>query len=223
MRLLRSAVLAAAALVVCASAASATVKYEDLRHDNPSIDAAVASMTNSDIHGTFNRISAILNRSAVASLEAGAGTEGLLPRNAEDGLQAALADLYLDLKQELGAGTLTLGERYTIIQTVDVAVGRRIVQLYQGWEDDGCIPDPEIPCPPVARPEVLGAYQNVVLALRGWVTGIANDWNTNYTSDPSYHVVDAPTSTNYSADNFTSWVADLGDWGRAVGVPSIDD
>src|SRR5688572_23445329 len=87
------------ALTVAAPVAAYT-PYHELRQEFVSIDAAVAAMSSSDINGTFNRISAILDRGNVRDLAAGQWTQ--LPGNFQSGMLAALEDLQADLQAHMG-------------------------------------------------------------------------------------------------------------------------
>jgi hypothetical protein len=198
-----------------ASAASAYTPYSQQRQDHPSIDAMVASMSSSDINGTFNRISAMLERAAVRDLGAGANEAGLLPENFERGMVAALQDLQDDIKDH--AGELTLEEKGTLLQVIDVVVVIRLNVLHDGWQDDPCIPTAEDPCPDI-RPAVIRQLDTVLGGLRSFQNDMLIDYNsTNDPDEPLFTT--ATTSLNYSERMDTIRATFL----TIKGVESIDD
>lgn len=221
MRLTTLAV-AALGLALALPATADYTPYSQLRQDHASIDAAVAPMSNSDIHGTFNRISALFTRRQVRDLIAGDGNEGLLPRNFDASMVAALADLQLDLKDELQ--NLTLEERYTILQVVEVTASSRNVELFQGWDDDDgtCIPTPENPCPPPIAPDVIAQLDRLLRSFRAQVIAMIDDYNAE-TGSSLLRPGDAG-AREYVPASFDAWMDDVrGSFGVLHGVESIDD
>jgi hypothetical protein len=207
--------LSLAALLVASIAAADYTPYHELRQDHPSIDAAVAALPSSDINGTFNRISALLERGSVRDLAFGQSDQ--LPANFESGMSAALQDLRVDVSE--GFPTLTLEQRLTLMQVIDVSVMHRITDLYGIAQTGTCNPTPEHPCPISLHPPVVGQLDSLAGALRAEMVAMIQVYN----DDPA-STVNEPNPGSVQAQSFDAAL----DRVRATfltikGVESIDD
>lgn len=152
------------------------VTYNEWRHEKQSIGEVVDAMPNSDLNGSLNRISALLDRSAVERLAPGDANEGLLPNNWDEQMLRALEDLRADWKAVVGE--LTLEQKLTMLQVFDVVVISRNAELWQGWDAYPCIPTPEHPCTVALSPPIIFSVDGLVSGLRSEMNAMISAYNT---------------------------------------------
>ena len=207
--------IAAAVGVALATSAAAVPQYSQLRQDFPQIDDAIAAATESDLHGTFNRLSALYQRSPIDGMGVDAGTNGQLPANFLRNLEATLVDLQEDLgKDQVGA--LTVEQKLYLLQLVDMYAIARPLELWQSEVIDTCIAacpiGEEVGCGPTCvddDPAVINEVQHVVDASRTLYKNIADSVSGEAV---------APGSLN--PNNFGAAIDDLVN--LVTGVESID-
>ena len=191
MRLARPAalILALSALALSSLTTSALavecvgtpLAYSQLRQDYPQINDAIAAAPQSDLHGTFNRLSALFNRAPIDAALCHAGTNGQLPANFVRNLEATLIDLQEDLGKDDVAG-LTAVQKADILQVVRIYAFRRSIEFWEGGKFAPCptacpITEPEHPCHSCSAlvPVILnGALNDTVAASRPMYTTVYN-------------------------------------------------
>ena len=158
--------------VALATSAAAVPQYSQLRQDYPQIDDAIAAATESDLNGTFGRLSALYQRSPINGLGTDAGTNGQLPSNFLRNLEATLIDLQEDLgKDQVGA--LSIEQKLVLLQVVNIYAVARPLELWASEVITTCGPFTACPpgeeyCPPCIDddPAVINEVQDVVSAAR---------------------------------------------------------
>ncbi len=204
---------------IIATTATAAVfpvgQYSQLRQSYPQINDAIAAATESDLHGVFNRLSALYNRAPVKDLVAGAGDNGQLPANFLRNLEATLIDLQEDLgKDQLGG--LTATQKLDILQVVSLYAARPLLGYYQAQTPRTC------PCPLNSNdnwclptcvdndPAVINELQKTVDAARTLYQNVRTA-----AGNPASTVAHG----SLTASNFTANVEELA---RVLGVEHID-
>jgi hypothetical protein len=218
-------IIASALALAVAGSASAIQQYSDFRQNYDPINDAIAAAPDSDLHGTFNRLSALFHRSPVRDAAADAGYEGSLPANFERNLEVTLIDLQDDLANGQLDG-LTPEQQLDILYAVRNFAFRRTIELWQSEEFTTCgtiVVNPcpigqECPPPPPCvddDPAVLNELQDVVSSARRLYATVRADLVAE-----GADVSELPTSNGLNADNF---VGSVGTMLTIKGVESIDD
>jgi len=137
MRFPRSLALFTAFALLATTASAEFIKYSELRKDNPAIDEAIALLPNSDLHGTLNRISALLHRGQIRDLPTPTDYQDL-PDNFVSGMAFAIQDLKIDLEEavvEYAKGEPIIDSRsmWVLMQTVRLVLAERLTEI----SDDG--------------------------------------------------------------------------------------
>lgn len=147
-RIFSLALIALATAAVAQTPNFTPVPYSEFRQER-TIDAAIAAMPSSDLQGTFNRLSAILQRGQVQEANPGGGI--FLPANVMRNLEATLLDLQSDLSAEnVGAIDGNLDHQLSLLHAVRQFAFRRQIQLYGAF--DVCPPCPPCDAPPPCTP-----------------------------------------------------------------------
>lgn len=213
--------VASIALVACLgasiAAADTPTAFSQLRQTYPQIDDAIAAATESDLNGTFNRLSAIYRRPPVdAALPGSANT---LPENFARNLEATLIDLQEDLGKDQ-VGDLTVRQKLDLLQLVNIYAMKRPIEL---WGTTNyfrtCNPcpigtSPEDPCHVCLDndPAAVNEVQDTASASRTLYRAV---WESIAPADrPS------PSPSGLTATNFNGAVVNLL---TIKGVESIDD
>lgn len=213
--------VASIALVACLGASIASAEtptaFSQLRHDFPQIDEAIAAATESDLNGTFNRLSALYHRPPVDS--ALPGSAATLPENFARNLEATLIDLQEDLGKDQ-VGDLTVRQKLDLLQLVDVYAMKRPIELWgTALYFKTCNPcpigaSPEDPCGNCLDndPAAVNEVQDTAIASRTLYRAV---WESIAPADrPS------PSPSGLTATNFGGAVDNLL---YIKGVESIDD
>jgi len=142
MRFPRSLALFTAFALLATTASAEFIKYSELRKDNPAIDEAIALLPNSDLHGTLNRISALLHRGQIRDLPTPTDYQDL-PDNFVSGMAFAIQDLKIDLEEavvEYAKGEPIIDSRsmWVLMQTVRLVLAERLTEI----SDDSISPAP---------------------------------------------------------------------------------
>ena len=200
----------AALLLVGAAAASASATtptpFSQLRHDFPLIGTAIGNLPNSEINGTFNRLSAIYNRANVAS----ATTYTSLPANYDRSMATTLEDLQADLAS---IGTLNDAQAAELFQVVSLYAYQRNFELYGAICQPTCVghDGPGGGCTPTICVYPNSFYQTL--------NSIATSLQTTYTRlQAASSATGTPETLNGA--NFISAVHDVTH--GIIGVESID-
>jgi hypothetical protein len=134
--MIRNALCVAGLFIILAAPLAAQTPYHEQRQLHYEIDDAVAALPTSDIHGTLNRISAMYQRGQIRDLLTDAGTDGDLPENFVRGMDAALLDLKVDLKDVVALEGEDEYHKAVLLLTINAVAFSRNVDLYQNVPDD---------------------------------------------------------------------------------------
>ena len=218
MRLARPAalIIALTALATSAFAGVGTpVPYSQLRQDFPQINTAIAAATESDLNGTFNRLSAQLTRSPINSIP----VNGALPANFLRNMEATLIDLQEDLGSDQ-LGGLTSSQKLDILQVLRIYAIRRNLEFFQSAVFDTC---PSF-CPPGEEGYTCrNCVDNdtpLMNTMQETVTASKTLYAAVYTSIPE---ADRGTLTAPSALTVNNFVGAVETLAIVGGVESIDD
>ena len=205
-----------------ASSVAAVTPYSEFRQDHPGINDAIAAAPSSDLHGTFNRLSALYNRSPIDNAPVDAGYNNDLPANFLRNLEATLIDLQEDLGKDEVSGLSPLNKAYLLAAVRTYAV-RRPLALWQSANVHSCEVPPPCPnpaieggCPGVCLdndPAVINEVQRAVIASRPVYRAV---YDSVAPADRGGLVLHG----SLSAENF---IAQIGLLLTIKGVESIDD
>jgi hypothetical protein len=206
-------------LVVVTTAISASALegpgYGDLRAESPQIARAVGSMPANNLHGSFNRISALLQSSPVRHLDA--GSSEFVPVNVERNLVLAIETLGTRMLPD--ALDIDAEDRLALLQTLKVAVFRPLQELYSdaSWEF----------CPAGAAdcdsPEVLIALDRLAQDLLPVYWSLISYYEEAASEDSSLPAVVLHPDDEHNSQAFGSIVDELsGFLGLVHGEPIID-
>lgn len=217
------------AALATSAAAVTPPQYSQLRQDNPHIDDAIAAAPNSDLHGTFNRLSALYNRSHVRDAAADAGHLGLLPENFLRNLEATLLDLQVDISSGQ-LDDLTAEQALTILQLVEIYAVRRPLELWASNPPTTCAVLCAVPQQPEWQPDcavcpygdddhpVIDAVQEVVRLTRDTITSL---YAIVYRAVPEDDLASVAAPANLTAGNLSAALDEMLSLIR--GVEIIDD
>ena len=208
---MRRTALAATLLLAVAGTSFAGSTYQDLRHDHPSVGAAVSRMP-SGFSGTLNRISSLLEQRRVEEIPPGGYAS--LPSGFDRQLSDALQRLQADL--QLGLPALSLDDRLVIAQVVNILAIERAAELYSG-----IIP---VPCPPgeTCAPAISNVQllQEIVDLLADSIRqGIAE---TAAATGLDLSSAAAAASAPVTPATFGTWLQNVVEACSALGVEHID-
>lgn len=212
-------ILGAIIALAFAASASALTPYSQVRQDYPQVDDAIAAAASSDLHGTFNRLSALYQRSGIDGASAGDGHSGLLPDNFERNLEATLLDLREDLLRP-DLESLTPAQQAAILDAARYVAISRGLELWQGETPTDCSvispcpPGSETTCTPCVDDDsdVMNALQAAVSGARR-IYGIARG-----TLSPA----DQATLVSSSSLTVSNFAASIEGLCALTGVESID-
>jgi hypothetical protein len=212
------AFLLSVAVLVTAAPASASeyMPYHRLRQLFPQVDRAVASLPSSDLHGSFNRISAILSSKDFADLQDGSSAQ--VPANVERRLVAAIDQLRARLGDDLDA--LAPEDRLALLQTIAVVVFEPVDALHADSTWEFC-PDPTTGC---NAPAPLSALDRLAQDLVPVISGLVLDYEAMAAGDPSLPAGPGlRPDEDYNSQTYSKSVDELTDvWSLVHGEPSID-
>lgn len=250
-RLLPLALLAVCALPAAADYIQVTdysfKPYSEIRQDGEdangahAINETVALLSDSSLHGTLNRFSALLRRSQVSSLGTYPDARDELPANFKRAYSLALQDLNADIDSawsELDA-TTQREERSVLLQLVSYVALERGLQWYDDKVSIGCAASEPIPAPFCVDldeddRQILDHLEVIPQTVAVTLLEIVDQANADCTGncstfllslagmDPSR--VDSRTLVNAMNElNYVHGEPIIDYLKRAIGVPSIDD
>ena len=217
MNRLASIALMATLGISSAAIADTPPAFSELRHDKPQIDEAIAAATESDLNGTFNRLSTLYHRPPVDTAEP--GSANALPANFARNLEATLIDLQEDLGKDQ-VGGLSVDQKLTLLQLVNIYAMRRPIELWgttRYFRTCNLCPigaSPEDPCYTCldTDPAAVNAVQDTAVASRTIYRAV---WES---IDPASRP--SPSPSGLTATNFDGALVNLL---TIKGVESIDD
>lgn len=162
----------AAILLACATTAVAA-DYGELRRDHASVDAAVAALPDSGLHGALNALSATVNR---AQLRPGQPLAAATERR----LAAALdrvTERYLD-----GALQTSPVDQYALLQVLDLVAFDGVLALYDSSTWTPCHPAGS----PCGNPAPIEALDRLAQAMSPSFGVIADAYDVTTGGDPLY-------------------------------------
>lgn len=207
--------LAAATLALPAAAAD-SLPYHRLRALYPQVDQAVSALPSSSVHGSLNRISALLHSQPLGSLED--GSSALVPAHSERNLVRAIDQL----RARLAAGLPDTDEldQLVILQVLSNQVFEPIDALYSDATWEFC-PDPAAGCD---APPVLSALDRLAQDLVPVINDLIIGYNEVAAGDPLLPV--GPPfrpDEDYNSQTFSGAIDEIADvWGIVHGEPIID-